>query len=216
VVEEIIHKTHEIQAIIARISKVRFDETREPQDVSRTIKNLVAEMKRLESDLSSLKKRQLSELESTLKLTDIGLPEHLLSEPRSPMLAGSSSHVTSSTDRKHSLDDVDTLTEEEQQNLKLMRTDSTGTLEGQPAKNKWQSLFKMFQEWKRETSIAQGQYALRSDSATVIDQEITKVRAAIVSLQHKKTLPPSEQELLSNLQHRLQQLMKAQRTMAND
>ena len=39
-------------------------------------------MKRLESDLSSLKKRQLSELESTLKLTDIGLPEHLLSEPR--------------------------------------------------------------------------------------------------------------------------------------
>lgn len=110
---------------------------------------------------------------------------------------------------------MDTLTEEEQQNLKLMRTESTGTMEGQSAKGKWQSLFKMFQEWKRETNIAQGQYALRSDSEALIEQEINKIRAAIVSLQQKKTLPPSEKELLANLQHRLQQLMKAHHTMVN-
>lgn len=109
----------------------------------------------------------------------------------------------------------DTLTEEEIANLKLMRTESTGTLEGKPAKQRWQSLFKMFQEWKRETSIAQGQYALGGGSAKYLDEEINKVRAAIVSLQHKKTLPPSEQELLGELQHRLQQLLKAQRTLAN-
>jgi len=100
-------------------------------------------------------------------------------------------------------------------NLKLMRTESTGSLEGKPAKQRWQSLFKMFQEWKRETSIAQGQYALGGGSAKYLEDEINTVRAAVVSLQQKKTLPPSEHELLVNLQHRLQQLLKAQRTLAN-
>lgn len=109
----------------------------------------------------------------------------------------------------------DTMTEQEMANLKLMRTESTSTLEGQTPQNKWKSLFKMFQEWKRETNIAQGQYMLGTRADTSLEEEITKVRAAIVSLQHKKTLPTSEQELLSSLQHRLQQLLKAQKTLAN-
>lgn len=99
--------------------------------------------------------------------------------------------------------------------LKLMRTESTGVLEGQTPKSKWQSLFKMFQEWKRETNIAQGQYALNNATNTHVDEEIVKIRAAIVSLQQKKSLPPSEHQLLAQLQQRLQHLMRVQRTLAN-
>lgn len=100
-------------------------------------------------------------------------------------------------------------------NLKLMRTDSTDTLEGKPAKHKWNSLFKMFQEWKRETSIAQAQYAMASGSGAFIDDEITKIRAAILALQRKKNLPASEEDLLHKLQIRLQQLIKAQKSLVN-
>lgn len=101
------------------------------------------------------------------------------------------------------------------QELKLMKTESTGALEGKPAKNKWQSLFKMFQEWRRETSIAQGQYVLHNSATDFLDEEIVKVRAAVLSLQQKKALPESEQMLLADLQQRLQQLLRAQRTLAN-
>jgi hypothetical protein len=113
--------------------------------------------------------------------------------------------------------DDDLLTEEELQNLKLMRTESTGTLAGKTPKHKWNSLFKMFQEWKHETNIAQGQYAVSGagGSNDAIEDEITKIRAAVLSLQRKKSLPPSEQELLANLQARLQHLLRAQKALAN-
>lgn len=109
----------------------------------------------------------------------------------------------------------DTLSDEEMSQLKLMRTESTGVLEGQPAKTKWQSLFKMFQEWKRETNIAHGQYALQNPADALLTEEIVKIRAAIHSLQQKKVLPPSEQQLLQQLQQRLQHLVRAHRTLAN-
>lgn len=109
----------------------------------------------------------------------------------------------------------DTLTDDEMAQLKLMRTESTGVLEGQPAKTKWQSLFKMFQEWKRETNIAQGQYALKNSADALLHEEIIKIRGAVVSLQQKKALPPSEQQLLHELQQRLQHLIRAQRSLAS-
>lgn len=105
--------------------------------------------------------------------------------------------------------------DESSQHIKLMKTEATGGLEGKHPQQKWHTLFKMFQEWKRETSIAQGQYALRGEASGAIEEEITKVRAAIHSLQQKKSLPSSEQQLLNDLQQRLQQLIKAQKTLAN-
>ena len=42
--------------------------------------------------------------------------------------------------------------------MKFMRTKSTETLEGQDSQAKWQSLFKMFKEWKHQTTVANAQY----------------------------------------------------------
>lgn len=112
-------------------------------------------------------------------------------------------------------DEDDLLTDEEMANLKLMRTESTSTLEGQTPKSKWQSLFKMFQEWRRETSIAQGEHILDSKLNTNLDAEVTKIRAAILSIQQKKIIPENDKKLLIQLQQRLQTLVKAQKMLAN-
>lgn len=212
-------------------------------------------MRRLDGELTALRKRQLREVESGLDLATLGLSSTLLSDSRStlpylhlfnavkPYFEGKTDHLCVSPFHFHFCADHhvvgsvstsinldvpastitspndpvldDTLTEEEMAELKLMRTESTGVLEGQPAKSKWQSLFKMFQEWKRETNIAQGQYALNNSTSSMLEEEIIKIRAAIVSLQQKKSLPPSEQQLQTQLQQRLQHLMRVQRTLAN-
>jgi hypothetical protein len=58
-----------------------------------------------------------------------------------------------------------------------MRTKSTAELAGQPAKSKWVGLFKMFREWRSQTSIAKGQHILGKDDPTNhIDDDIVHVR----------------------------------------
>ena len=132
------------------------------------------------------------------------------------LLKKSDSGISDPSSPRVQMDD-DLMTEEELQNLKLMRTESTGTLAGKTPKNKWQSLFKMFQEWKHETNITHGQYAVSGAGAAneAIDAEVVKIRAAVLSLQRKKSLPPSDEELLSALQARLQHLLRAQKALAN-
>lgn len=41
------------------------------------------------------------------------------------------------------------------ENLKLMRTRSTQSMEDKDPKERWQSLFKMFKEWKHQTTVAE-------------------------------------------------------------
>lgn len=48
--------------------------------------------------------------------------------------------------------------EDEEDQMKFMRTKSTETLQGQSSQDKWKSLFKMFKEWKHQTTVANAQY----------------------------------------------------------
>lgn len=104
------------------------------------------------------------------------------------------------------------------EDLKLMRTQSTSTLEGQTPGGKWKSLFRMYKEWDRETKIAKGQYLVETrgeQTFASIDEEVSQVRAAIFALKQKKQLPESEEQLLASLQKRLKSLLDARKVLVS-
>lgn len=121
-------------------------------------------------------------------------------------------------EKKQVEQESDTLNEEEMEDLKLMRTQSTSTLEGQTPGGKWKSLFRMYKEWDRETKIAKGQYLVETKGEQTyasIDEEVAQVRSAIFALKQKKQLPASEEQLLSSLQKRLKSLIDARKVLVN-
>eukprot|EP01121_Diplochlamys_sp_Union-15-3_P011933 TRINITY_DN3506_c0_g1_i1.p1 TRINITY_DN3506_c0_g1~~TRINITY_DN3506_c0_g1_i1.p1 ORF type:complete len:101 (-),score=18.34 TRINITY_DN3506_c0_g1_i1:55-357(-) len=100
-----------------------------------------------------------------------------------------------------------------------MRTPSTEDLKSLQPQTRWQSLFKMFREWKRQTNIAKAQYmavnspAINNPKRT--DKQIAQLRTAIMGLREKKRLSPSDQELLVTLQNRLKKKI-AEKHSANN
>jgi len=112
-----------------------------------------------------------------------------------------------------------------------MKPKSSDKLGGQSAQDKWQSLFKMFKEWKQQTSIAKGEYLfvslhrqkrsrlttvlirqrLKEDKAKQVAEDIINLRKAIQSLRQRKDLTKEENELLTKSTARLRELMEEQK-----
>lgn len=140
--------------------------------------------------------------------------------------------------------------------LKMMRTRSTKTLDDKSPQEKWQAMFRtcthhrrwpllrfalmflrsvrlgMFQEWRRHTTLAEAQrlYVLpaspcqascrcdfnaismqslcraEKDAKALKREQVAKLRAAVYTLQQKKHLTQSDQQLLQQLSQRLRML----------
>jgi len=97
----------------------------------------------------------------------------------------------------------------------FMRTASTKTLEGQSPVGMWHSLFKMFKEWKHQSTVAEGQYiATRDPELTELDAEISKLRAAIAQLKQQKQLTTIHQHMLEDFQDQLKMRLAQKERLA--
>jgi len=90
--------------------------------------------------------------------------------------------------------------------LKMMRTKSTATLEDQTPSQRWQSLFRMFKEWRHHTTLAEARQILSKQDRALKEEQMAKCRAAILSLQNQKTLSKSDEVLLQQLRYKLRKL----------
>jgi len=97
----------------------------------------------------------------------------------------------------------------------FMKTSSTKAFEKQPPAEKWQSLYKMFKEWRFQKELAEAQKLASkgeggppaSEAAVVLlNEEKTKLRQAIYSLNQRKQLSNADAKLLEVLQQKLKAL----------
>jgi len=86
----------------------------------------------------------------------------------------------------------------------FMRTPSTQTVQGKAPRKKWQAAFKMIKEKKDQTAVAEGQYvATRDSSMHDLDEEIHKLRNAVMALRGRKNLNPRDERTLELMQEQL-------------
>jgi len=199
------HKQRKMEALQQRLFDLRYSDlsaNRTEEDVARDVKNLINELKRAIRDVRKVEEENLLAFEESLNLSDIGIKGHPIS---------SKARRQKKKDEKITIT-VDSPPEEEEYDLEmdrfidanLMRTRSTHTLEGQDARQRWQSLFRMFREWKHQTTMADAHLVLEKDETKRLRaEELTKLRAAIAEMERKKNKTPADERLLKQLRFRL-------------
>lgn len=198
----ILNKLKDIHAIKERLYTLRYDTTQPHEDTVRDVENLIHELKRLESGLVFLREEAWRNFEQSLNLPALGLPEGSLikaikgEQPPGAASAGSTQATAEGAGVR--LDDSS--------ELKMMRTRSTKTLEDKSPQEKWQAMFRMFQEWRRHTTLAEAQRLSEKDAKALKREQVAKLRAAVYTLQQKKELTQSDQLLLQQLSQRLRML----------
>jgi hypothetical protein len=194
-------KLQEIYAIQRRMYTVRFDQSLSDEDKERDLMNLARELKRLEEQLKKLRAKHTKAFQEALQLDGVHLPKLI-------------THSKLSSNGQLAYSPPPIIPDDEEEQMKFMRTKSTETLEGQSSKAKWESLFKMFKEWKHQTTVAKAQYVVQKHRGEVLDSEIQKVRAAIHTLRQQKKLSEEDQNLLKVLQQQLKLLLKEKQAQA--
>ncbi|KAL6076173.1 hypothetical protein QOT17_003080 [Balamuthia mandrillaris] len=197
------NKLQEISAIKERLFSLRYDPTLSSEDRLRHVENHIKELNRLERGFLFLHETALANFEQSLHLTDLGLGSPITTsaakkkeEPKS---------VRPSLPKQLSSDDLQDLSKLDN-NLKMMRTKSTNTLENQNPSQRWQSLLRMFKEWRHNTTVAQAQHIVANEDKELKREQIAKLRAAILSLQQQKSLTQTDKLLLEQLRNRLRTL----------
>eukprot|EP01114_Cavostelium_apophysatum_P020914 TRINITY_DN714_c0_g1_i2.p1 TRINITY_DN714_c0_g1~~TRINITY_DN714_c0_g1_i2.p1 ORF type:complete len:156 (-),score=59.19 TRINITY_DN714_c0_g1_i2:85-552(-) len=99
---------------------------------------------------------------------------------------------------------MDTVSDKE----KLMRTKSTQNVTHLPPQQKWQSLFKMYKEWKYQTNVAEASRLVVGGDPASVEEEIIKLRAAIYAMRQRKNLSKSDQRLFDQMNVKLKGLVK--------
>lgn len=94
-----------------------------------------------------------------------------------------------------------------------MKTQSTTTLEIQPPKEKWQSLYKMYKEWKYQKDLADahrmaagGLSHAPNSAEAYLNEEKTKIRKTIYAMTQRKNLSIVDKRLMQLLQQKLKAL----------
>jgi len=199
----ILNKVKEIHGIKERLFTLRYDSTQPREDTIRDVENLSNELRRLESGLAFLREEAWRGFEESLQLQELGFPEGYLQKTIASGVstaagAGPPQHTT----KGQVVDDPS--------ELKMMRTRSTKTLEDKTPEEKWKAMFRMFQEWRRHTTLAEAQrLAEKEDDTRLKREQVAKLRAAVYTLQQKKELTQSDQLLLQKLSKRLRTLHNA-------
>eukprot|EP01087_Luapelamoeba_hula_P013088 TRINITY_DN3721_c0_g1_i1.p1 TRINITY_DN3721_c0_g1~~TRINITY_DN3721_c0_g1_i1.p1 ORF type:complete len:241 (+),score=62.22 TRINITY_DN3721_c0_g1_i1:99-821(+) len=200
--EEIRKKENEIVAMKDRLYDIRFDSSLSREDQERAVKNLLRELKRLESNLHALRQRAWLDYEASLRLDVLGLGGSISAFTQRDPVRTKSKNVLVQEPPDQQLEDI----YNGFMTLKMMRTKSTATLEDQTPSQKWQSLFKMFKEWKHNTTLAEARQILNSEEKALRTEQIAKCRAAIMSIQNQKTISKSDELLLQQLRYKLRKL----------
>jgi len=173
--------TKNLGAMQERMYQIRFDEDLDPEEKMLQLRNFAAQILLAERQLQASIRESIEVFEDQLDLHDLGV-EGLLDQVHAAEVADVNFHRTGS----------------------FMRTPSTQTVQDKEPKKKWQAVFKMHKEKKDQMAMAQGQYvASRDSNLHELDEEITKLRAAVTTLSRRKNLSARDERSLETMQEQL-------------
>jgi len=199
-------KEEEIEGITERLYAVRFDSSLSGEDCLLQTKNLLAELNRLNEELAQIREKGLQKFVLSLELDEIGISKRMKTSsfrtPSKVLFEGNAPQKESSFHLSHYASTGA---------YGFMRTKSTGTFEKQPPKEKWQSLYKMYKEWRYQKELAEAQRMASqglgpSAAASLLNEEKAKVRQAIYTMQQRKNLSAGDERLLEVLRQKLKAL----------
>jgi len=215
--KDIRRKLKELHAVKERLYQLRYDTSRPEADIVRDVKNLAGEYNRIEEDIHKLRRTELSNFENSLQLNKIGV-ENLITKVSkiqssldlvTPPTQAPEKRVVIATEPVYEHETMEFAPENE----KLMRTRSTQSIKDLTASQKWKGLFKMFQEWKHQTNVAEVSQMLRDSSTESVQDEIIKLRSVLYSMKQRKNLSKSDQELMEHISVKLKGLTKVIRDL---
>jgi len=202
-------KEEEIEGITERLYTVRFDASLSGEDCLLQTKNLLAELNRLNEELAQIREKGLQKFVQSLELDEIGISKRMkTSSFRTPSKVIFEGEET--PQKNFSLSQYASTG-----TYGFMRTKSTGTFEKQPPKEKWQSLYKMYKEWRYQKELAEAQRMASQGlapspnsaaAASLLNEEKAKVRQAIYTMQQRKNLSAGDERLLEVLRQKLKAL----------
>jgi len=173
--------TTQLAALQERMYSIRFDDTVELEQKHLELRNFANQILFCERQIALAYREAIEVFEDQLQLHEIGL-DGVLDPIHAAEVSDAEINRTGS----------------------FMRTPSTQTVQGQDPRKKWQAAFKMYKEKKDQTAVAQGQYvATRDSSLTDLDEEITKLRNAVMALRGRKSLNPRDERTLELMQEQL-------------
>ena len=206
-------KEDEIESIMERIYLIRHQSDLTDQVVL-DVKNLLAELNRLQEELAALRENGLQKFCATLDLDEIGISKR----PQTSSFRNPTKVDLQPASSKSQLRSF-------QSNLDVqvpsgaygfMRTGSISTFSNQPPNQRWRSLFNMFKEWRFQKQVAEAQRmvleggmpppAVDPAGVVLLNEEINKLRAAIYTLRQRKELSEADANLLQLLQAKLKTL----------
>jgi TolA-binding protein len=173
--------TTQLAALQERMYSIRFDDSVELEQKHLELRNFANQILFCERQIALAYREAIEVFEDQLQLHEIGL-DGVLDPIHAAEVSDAEINRTGS----------------------FMRTPSTQTVQGQDPRKKWQAAFKMYKEKKDQTAVAQGQYvATRDSSLTDLDEEITKLRNAVMALRGRKNLNPRDERTLELMQEQL-------------
>jgi len=181
-----------------KMYELRFDTYKDPKDKDTEMKILATKVMKIEIRIARTVNASLDAFENELNLGDIKC-EHLFADG---LRAKKVKPKDRSTFRRTHAPKK-TAAEELHQGG-FMRTASTKVIEDKSPAGLWQSLSKMWSEWKFQTTVADAQYvASRDPDLSELETEIAKLRAAIREMNQRKQLNKRDQRVFQDLQDQL-------------
>jgi len=205
-------KEDEIEAIMERLYIVRHDKSRPEKDALQDVKNLLAELTRLQEELTELRDRGLGKFTESLELDELGISKR---PKAASFIDPSKSNVNLELKAKSGMD-LGRISSRSGA-YGFMKTSSTVQgFERQSPNEKWFSLFRMFKEWRYQKNMAEAQrLAMQAGDMgepttaagyMLLQEEKNKLRAAILMLNQRKNRSPADDNLLEVLQAKLKAL----------
>jgi len=194
-IRSLITKLHDTQD---KMYAIRFDSERDVKSMETEMKSLATEVMKIEIKIARTINRSLDVFETQLNLSDINCDELFADGLRRKKVKPRDR----STFRRAHVPKKSAA--EELHEGGFMRTASTKVIEDKSATSLWQSLSKMWNEWKFQTTVAEAQYvASRDPDLSELESEIAKLRAAIREMNQRKQLNKRDQRVLHDLQDQL-------------
>jgi len=173
--------TQQLAALQERMYSIRFDDSVEPNSKIFELRNFANQVLFCERQIALAYRESIEVFEDQLALHEINL-DGVLDPIHASEVSDTELHRTGS----------------------FMRTPSTQSVQSQEPRKKWQSAFKMIKEKKDQTAVAQGQYVTSRDSSMKdLDEEISKLRNAVIALRGRKNLNPRDERTLELMQEQL-------------
>jgi len=180
--------------------EMRFDSERDTKAIENEMKTSASEVMKLEIKIANKVNSALDAFELQLNLDDLRLEDlfadSIRTTPTVPLKKERTTFRRIRTPKKS--------VAEELHEGGFMRTASTRVIEDKTPKGLWQSLAKMWNEWRFQTVVAEAQYvATRDSDLKDLETEVAKLRAAIRELAQRKQLSKRDQRVLQDLQDQL-------------